>query len=114
MSFIPSEPRNNLTWLPLRQHWLINATLNHSSIPQTLLGLSLPNGARDQGSNPSDIYAAALDAEAAAAATKQTSLPIIITTSEPSENKQPDSRSLVSPLKLFKTPPVFPRIPGSL
>lgn len=61
------------------------------------MGLSLPNCARHQGSNPSDIYAAALEAEAAA--TKQTSLPIIITTSEPSENKQPDSRSPVSPLK---------------
>ena len=100
----PLDPkhRNHPTWLPFRQLRLIYATLNHSSVPHTLLGLILPNCARDQGSNPCDIYSAALEAEAGA--TKQTSLPIIVTTSEPSENQQPDSRFPVSSTKLLQNP----------
>lgn len=90
------------TWLPLRQHLLINATLNHCSIPQTLLGFSMPKCARVQGSDSSDIYPAALEAEAAA--TKQTSLPIIVTLPEPSENEQRNSRSPILPLKCPQKP----------
>lgn len=77
------------------------------------MGLTLPNCARDQGSNPAHIYSAALEAEAGA--TKHTSLPIIITTLRAAREQASLTAGLqFHPTTLFKTPPasaVFPRIP---